>query len=432
MKNLFRRGVVVALVLAMALTSQVFANGAQETATASTEKVTISVWAWDVALMQLKRCGEEFQKIHPNVEFEFEEMGTDQVYSKIATSLATGHGIADVILLEGEVLAGYAEKFPEGFLDMSDVVNEADFLPVKVGEVKINGKLHAFPWDAGPVGLFYRKDYFEQAGVDPNSLLTWDDFIEAGKKVCAVCKTPSGEPVKMVPIRPTRMSLYATIRSELGVSTFDDQGNTIIDCPESIQAMKLFKKIYDSGIGLNFNGWDEYEGVVVNETVATIPEAVWMIGTIKSMGPQTAGKWGVVKLPQVTADGNGSAANGGSCLAVNAKSEVADMAKEFVKFAMTDIPLQAEGFKNYGLYPSYIPSYTDPVFEEGDEFFGGDHIYDVFIEAGKTIPEFPANGNASEASDMIGTAVSDILLNGDDVDARMATLQSDLVMKFGK
>lgn len=409
------------------------APAAQAAPAAKTEKkTTISVWAWDVALMQLKSAAAKFQETHPNVEFEFEEMGTDQVYNKLSTSLATGNGIADVVQIEGDVLAGYAEKFPNGFLDMTPYVNEKEFLPVKVGEVKINGKLHAFPWDAGPMGLFYRKDYFQQAGVKAEELKTWDDFIEAGKKVVASCKNPNGEVVKMVPIRPTKPSLYATFRSENGISTFDDQGKTIVNDPKSIEAMQLLKKMYDTGIGLNFNGWDEYEGTVVNESVATIPEAVWMIGTIKDKGPSTAGKWGVIPLPQMRAGEKGGAANGGSVVAVNAKSEHADVAAEFVKFAMTDVKLQADGFQKYGLYPSYIPSYDDPVFQQGDDFFGGDKIYDVFIEAGKNISAFPVNGNTAEANDMIGDAVSKILLNNEDIKKTMDTLQADMVLKFGK
>ncbi|WP_269138857.1 extracellular solute-binding protein [Treponema vincentii] len=32
------------------------------------------------------------------------------------------------------------------------------------------------------MGLFYRKDYFEQAGVKASDIVTWSDFIVAGKK----------------------------------------------------------------------------------------------------------------------------------------------------------------------------------------------------------------------------------------------------------
>ena len=421
--------------LCIAATIMMLLPGCSEKNTADKDKpqtVTISVWSWDVALMQLQSAAEKFKLTHPNVEFEFEEMGTDQIYNKLSTSLATGNGIADVVSIEGDVFAGYVDKFPQGFLDLTDIVDERNFLPVKIGEVKFNGKIYAFPWDAGPMGLFYRKDYFEQAGVKASDIVTWNDFIAAGKKISAVCKTPSGKPVKMLPIRPTKPSLYAVLCAELGQSVFDAEGKPLLDTAQSLQAMHLFKEIYDSGIGQNYNGWDEYEGTVVNQTVATIPEAVWMIGTIKDKAPDTAGKWGVIDLPKISANGSSSCANGGSILAVHAKTASPDLVKEFVKFAMTDNALQAEGFEKYGLYPSFIPSYSEFVFEQGDDFFGGDKIYNVFIENGKKIPAFPQNPNIAEANDMIGSAVSRILLKNEDIDTTMANLQRDLSTKFAR
>lgn len=429
----------IALLLAAAMTLTSVLTGCGKSAgtsdggaKASGDKITLTVWSWDVALLQLQAAAEKFKETHENVEFVFEEMGTEQVYAKLATSLATGTGLADIIQIESEMLSGYANKYPDGFVTMDDVVNKDDFLPVKLGEVSVNGKLYGFPWDAGPMALFYRTDYFEQAGVKPEDIVTWDDFIEAGKKVTATCKTPKGDPVKMVPIDPVKTSFYRIPLAELGGGFFDAKGNTVVNSPESIQAMEMTKKIYDAGIVQNYSGWDEYEGVVVNETVATIPEAVWMIGTIKDKGPQTAGKWGVMDLPKFTADGNGSASNGGSNLTVPAKSENADMAKEFIKFAMTDHQLQADGFINYGLFPSYIPSYENEVFTKPDEFFSGQKIYETFIALGKEIALPIFTENYQEATETAKSAVSKVLLEGAEVTTTMNDLQNQLVNKFGK
>ena len=43
--------------------------------------------------------------------------------------------------------------------------------------------LTPFRGDSGPVAVFYRRDFYEKAGVDPATIKTWDDFIAAGKKV---------------------------------------------------------------------------------------------------------------------------------------------------------------------------------------------------------------------------------------------------------
>ena len=427
MRKSMKKVLAFTMAAAMAASMGLTGCGQKEAGAAGGEKV-LTVWAWDVALMQLQDAAAEYQKDHPDVKFEFEEMGTDQIYKKLSTSLATGNGIADIIAIEGDVLPGYADKFPEGFLDVSDAVDADQFLASKVAEVTYKDKVHAFPWDAGPVGMFYRTDYFEQAGVKAEDIQTWDDLIEAGKKIEAACKTPSGDPVKMIPVDPKKSSLYSLIRGEFGIGVFDENGKPQVNSELSVKAMEEADKIYDSGVALNYNGWDEYEQTVVNESVACIPEAVWMIGTIKDKGPQTEGKWSVMDLPKVEG-GEYSCSNGGATLAINAKTDFPDDAKDFCKFAMTDTKLQAAGFEKYGLYPSYIPSYEEEIFQKGDPFFGEGNIYTLFIENGQKVAEIPVSPNSLEASDSIGAAVSNIFLNGA-VKTTMDELQKELEAKF--
>ena len=426
--KLFVSAAAISMVAALSLTG---CGGGGDKKEAESDN-TITVWAWDVALKQLYASAEKFKETHPDVEFQFEEMGTEQIYTKLATTLNTGKGLADVILLEGEQVSGYASKYPDGFADLSDIVNKDDYLPVKMGEVTVNDKIVGFPWDAGPVALFYRTDYFEQAGVNPEDIKTWDDFIEAGKKVTATCKTPSGEPVKMLPIAPNGSNFWKLLLTEKGAGYFDAEGNTAVNSPEALECMEMAKKIYDADIALNYTDWAEYEGVVVNQSVATIPEAVWMIGTIKDKGPDQSGKWGVMSLPVFPGDEPSGSTNGGSDIVIPAASANVDIAKEFVQFAMTDVDLQADGFVNYGLFPSYIPAYDAEVFTEPDEFFGGQKIYETFIELGKKVPAVNYTENYNEAMKAAGSACAKVYLEGQDPKTVLEDLEKDLVSKFGK
>ena len=426
--KLFVSAAAISMVAALSLTG---CGGGGDKKEAESDN-TITVWAWDVALKQLQASAEKFKETHPDVEFQFEEMGTEQIYTKLATTLNTGKGLADVILLEGEQVSGYASKYPDGFADLSDIVNKDDYLPVKMGEVTVNDKVVGFPWDAGPVALFYRTDYFEQSGVNPEDIKTWDDFIEAGKKVTATCKTPSGEPVKMLPIAPNGSNFWKLLLTEKGAGYFDAEGNTAVNSPEALECMEMAKKIYDADIALNYTDWAEYEGVVVNQSVATIPEAVWMIGTIKDKGPDQSGKWGVMSLPVFPGDEPSGSTNGGSDIVIPAASANVDIAKEFVQFAMTDVDLQADGFVNYGLFPSYIPAYDAEVFTEPDEFFGGQKIYETFIELGKKVPAVNYTENYNEAMKAAGSACAKVYLEGQDPKTVLEDLEKDLVSKFGK
>jgi lactose/L-arabinose transport system substrate-binding protein len=60
---------------------------------------------------------------------------------------------------------------------------QAKFPDFKRTELEVGDAAYAMPWDSGPVAVFYRRDFYEKAGVDPAKIKTWDDFIAAGKKV---------------------------------------------------------------------------------------------------------------------------------------------------------------------------------------------------------------------------------------------------------
>ncbi|WP_054707720.1 extracellular solute-binding protein [Bacillus sp. JCM 19041] len=41
----------------------------------------------------------------------------------------------------------------------------------------------AFPRDTGPMAVFYRADLFDEAGINPEEIITWDDYIQAGEEM---------------------------------------------------------------------------------------------------------------------------------------------------------------------------------------------------------------------------------------------------------
>lgn len=404
------------------------AGGGEEKNPSGDLSGTVTIWSWDVALAHLEEEASKFQELHPNVEFNFEEMGVSQVYSKITTCLQSGIGLPDVVSLEGEQMAKFGTKFPDQFVDFAGDINTQDFLPVKISECLVNGKTVAYPWDAGPCGMFYRTDLFEQAGIRAEDIVTWDDFIEAGKTM----KEKTG--VAMMPLATSRKdTTYRMMLMELGGFYFDKEGNTVVNSPESVRAMSMVQKIYQAGITVNDNSWDDFVAALSGSRIACVPEAVWLVGSIKDAAPDQSGKWGVMELPRFDKDVEAQgASNGGSVLAVPSVSKSREAAVEFVKFAMTDKKGNEEGFSKYGLYPSYIPSLDSEVFKQGDDFFGGQKIYELFNEVGKKVPMCNYTANFAEAIDLSKNAVSKVTLDGLDPKTVMDGLEQEMVAKFGK
>ena len=188
-----------------------------------------------------------------------------------------------------------------------------------------------------------------------------------------------------------------------------------------------------AGITFNNSSWDDMVAGMGADKFACIADAVWMVGSIKEAAPDQSGKWAVMELPRFQADKEAQgASNGGSVLAVPSASKSTEASKAFVKFVMENVDANVEGFQNYGLYPSYLKALESDVFKEGDEFFGGQQIFDLFTEVGKTVPQVNYTSNFAEALEMSKNSMANILLNDEDPAEVLKAEQEEMKAKFGK
>ncbi|NWJ48882.1 MAG: sugar ABC transporter substrate-binding protein [Chloroflexi bacterium] len=369
------------------------AAGAATTAAAAgggtvntTVKGDVTVWGWNVAAKSLQADVEGFNKLYPNVKVTVQDIGRLDVYDKLTTGLAAGGvGLPDVVQVESDHMDVYTSKFPDGFADLTEKATkyEKDFDPSKWAQSKINGKIRSIPWDSGPVGVFYRTDMFQKAGVDATKIETWDDYIEAGKKVVA-----ANPGVKMNTIDYTKDDgLFRMILGQQGGYYFNKDGKITLTSPEAVSAMTVVKKLNDAGLLLNSSGWDGTVAANKNNKVATQIFGVWWSGTIMSEAPEQKGLWDVMPIPALTKGGSRASNLGGSTLAIPAKTKNLDAAWAFVEYSMATKDGQNNIIKNFGIWPSYIPAYSDPFYSANQPYFNNKPIWKMFADQ---IPQLKA------------------------------------------
>lgn len=99
---------------------------------------------------------------------------------------AGGDGLPDIVSIENFEAEIFWSRFPDCFANLKELGYTADiqakFPDFKRTELEVGDVAYAMPWDSGPVAVFYRRDLYEKAGVDPSTISTWDDFIAAGKR----------------------------------------------------------------------------------------------------------------------------------------------------------------------------------------------------------------------------------------------------------
>ncbi|OIU69686.1 ABC transporter substrate-binding protein [Rossellomorea aquimaris] len=348
-------------------------------------EVTLTAWAWNVNVGALNDAVKEYQKDHPNVKLKVEDIGRLDVYDKLSTGLAAGGvGLPDIVLVEDDRIQGYVQAFPQGFLDLSEKGfddHKDKFPSFKNDLAQVDGKYFAMPFDAGPGGMFYRRSLFEEAGVKAEDIETWDDFLEAGKKI----KEKTGSyamPLDMFKDDPT----FRMMLNQQGVFYYDEKGNIDLTSPEAVKAMEMQKKFADADLIKNVDGWNGVVSSTVDGSVAAIPFGAWYYGTIIDQAKGTKGDWGVFKLPAFEEGGNRASNLGGSSWMIPAASENTDAAYDFIEYFSTDKDTQIMAMEDYGLFPSLNTTYDSEVFTGEDEFFGGQKIWELFAEEMKDVP----------------------------------------------
>ncbi|MDP9866875.1 MULTISPECIES: ABC transporter substrate-binding protein [Streptosporangium] len=374
----------------------------------------IKVWSWDVAAKALQRMAPEFEKTHPGVKVQVVDIGYDNAYDKITVGLKSGSGLPDVITLEDDRISGYVENFPNGLVDLSGVASKykADFDQAKWAAATSGKGLFALPWDSAPVGLFYRRDYFKQAGVDPDSIVTWDDAIKAGEKI----KQVTGKRLFVADL--TTPDMFTTLLQQLGQGYFKD-GKVAVNSPAAVRALTLLKTLKDKDLLQNEKGWDGRVTATKQGKTATQPTAAWWSGTLTGEMPELSGKFGVVPLPAFDANGVRTSANGGSALAVTSQTKNQEAAWAFVQWLLASKDNQVAMMRNEALFPAYLPALTDPLFDEAQPYFGGQRVNRLFADEVRNIPPIELTGDDSQAREILKKAVSGSLLDGDDPKAAL-------------
>jgi lactose/L-arabinose transport system substrate-binding protein len=390
----------------------------------------ITVWSFDIAAAALKNCATDFQAANPGTTIDVQDVGYDNVYDKISVGLQAGSGLPDLVTIETDHMQPYISAFPKGFLDLTDRAAglKDQFDPSKwTASSDANGRLFSLPWDSGTVGIFYRTDYFQQAGIDPASIKTWDDFVAAGEKV----KSATGIPMINVDVNGSD-SIWVELMQQQGASYFTADGKINVAGPEAVRAMTLLKTMYDKGIIDNEKGWDARVAAAKAGKAATQATGVWWVGTLMSEMPELSGKFGVMPLPVFEAGGADTSNNGGSTLAIPATSQNPDLAWAFTTACLADAKSQATMLENQGIFPAYLPAFNEPIMTAPHPYFGGQAVFKLFGDLTAKIPAITYTGDNSRASDIMTNAQSAIIADHKDVKATLDDAAKQLANATGR
>lgn len=346
---------------------------------------TLTIWGWEAALNGLKVVDTAFTRLFPNITLEYVPRSVPDTYQQIQLAATAGSGGPDVSVIEDSHVAQFVQlgvlaDITERAASYVDKINDYKWL-----QVRADDRVYAMPWDSGPVAVFYRRDVFERAGIDPASIKTWEDYYETAKTI------QSAAGVKMMSQARARNTgrTFEMMLWQRGLGYVDESGSVILDTePRVLETLEFLGRFWTEDLVTDTEEWtDAWYKEMADGAVATIPGAVWMGTFLKSfIAPDAAGQWGVVKLPTWGDEPSQASNDGGSALAIFEASEQKDAAWAYVEFRLGREDQQLEIYKQTDLFPSLETTYTDQFFQDPDPYFADQPIRSLFAEVVAQVP----------------------------------------------
>ncbi|MEW1773611.1 extracellular solute-binding protein [Streptomyces sp. NPDC086777] len=246
-----------------------------------------------------KKMVASWNATHPKEKVTAQEIPAGKSSEEvIGAAITAGNAPCLVLNTAPAAVPGFQKQ--GGLVPLDDFPDGKKYLQDRVGGklsqyASPDGKYYQMPWKSNPVMIFYNKDLFKKAGLDPEhpKLSTYQDFLDTSRKLvatkaakAAIWPAPSSE------FYQSWFDYYPMFTAQTGKQLVEN-GKAQFASADGIKAAELWKTMYSEHLAPNetYNGDAFADGKAAMATVG--PWAVSVYGDKV--------KWGAVPVP--TSDG---------------------------------------------------------------------------------------------------------------------------------
>ncbi|MFI9045659.1 ABC transporter substrate-binding protein [Streptomyces sp. NPDC053427] len=363
--RMFRRSAVVSAALitsALALTACGASGGSDGSDSASGKvegQVTFQTWNLKANFKKyFEGVIADFEKKYPDAEVKWIDQPAEGYPDKLSAD-AAGGTLPDVVNVSPDLAYPLAKAGLALDLEKAAGKYRGEYLDGAWQSQKMPGMpgVYAFPWYLNTGPMFYNKELFRRAGLDPDRPpKTYDRLFsdamsmakKSGRKIAMLASTPSIEDFGRYGVR-----LMNTEGTEF---TFNE--------PKGVELLEHYKELYAAGAldsqALTAQAWSagrKFE----QQSVAMNPGSALDLQNFKKDAPSLYRHIGITDAVNNTGRANMYVQG----LMVNAQSKVKPAAVAFAHF-VTDKKNQMAFAKQVTIFPSTKGSLDDPYFTKED------------------------------------------------------------------
>ncbi|MEH7177039.1 extracellular solute-binding protein [Neobacillus vireti] len=256
----------------------------------------------------------------------------------------------------------------------------------------------------GQLSCIIIKKLWIKAGVDIDSIKTWDDYVEAGKKVV------ENTDAFMTNLQTGDIMQFQAMIAQQGSDFTDKEGNITLDNDKNIKTLQFLSDMLNKHkIAEVMPGGEphaeEYYAYMNEGKAASVSMPLWFMGRFTDYMPDLKGKMVIRPLPSWEEGGGRSVGMGGTGTVVTNQTKHPELAKEFLAFAKLSKEGNIKLWTVLGFDPPRWDVWEDPAIREDNKFYQyfGNDIFDTLLSIKDEIPNINVNENYPDAVTEIGT-----------------------------
>lgn len=385
------------------------------------------VWGWEGTFEGIQNQLSAFNQKYPDVTVEIQVFGYDDVHTKLIKALSDGSGAPDLCSIDVAFLAQYID----GLTDLSTQVNPYvdQFVSPTISLASYKGKFYGLATDSEPMGIYYRKDIWDQYGINEPDIATWNDLIAAGE---TLYEASQGKVYLYAMDASQSYFLYEVLALSQGFSGFyfsDDDTKVIVDSPPILEAVTVIKALWD-GKGVSRNPPQLNQLLKSGKVASQIVGPAWFARVLADDLSDQAGKWQLMRVPAVKAGGLRVGYQYPTIFVIPQQSKLKEAAWELSRIGLTG-PGARFLYDKTKILPAYRPL-KDELKGKPDKFFGDQNVVDVWDSMMADTPKIFFGTGFREAQQIMATSLNAILNGQQTVEIGMKAAAEAMRAKLKK
>ena len=275
-----------------------------------------------------------------------------------------------------------------GFIDRDGLMREvvaARFAPWSKA-----GVIFGIPRDVHPVAVVYRKDLFDEAGIDLAAARTWDAFHTGCLDFQRYQSARGAGRHRAFEMQRAKADLLTMMLLQRGANLIDDRNQVHLDDPKVLDTLLRYVRMAagprrigaETTTGANLWVRDLAAG-----DVCAVVAADWRVTDLRSNAPaELAGKLALMPLPRFEPSDARTSTWGGTMLGIPRRCKDPAASWRLLKFlALSDEGIAARQART-DILPPTRAHWSDPFYRRPDPFFVGRPPGAVFADLAGEIP----------------------------------------------